>query len=246
MDIEKIYNEYIEKKNETNRIERYVGHEAKFQASNAGWCIKKHYFGILGFGRDETRDMRTNRLLQLGNIVHADIQEAFKDIDGIIIEHEINIPEYNVRGFFDIADIKTLPVQLIDIKTTAAYKWQKMFGRDYNRDKNPFNSYELQIATYAIGLSKEMDIDPYDDVRCAIVYYKKDNSDIKWIDISSHYIDLAMDYWEEVNSWKEEVTKENINEVFIPGRSLNVPTQQWQCNYCDFAKHCNSPFIKTK
>ena len=135
---------------------------------------------------------------------------------------------------------------MVDIKSSSAFKWKKLFGRDYNRDMNPSENYQLQLATYVYALSKELNLDPYEEMKGVLFYYKKDNSDLKWIEIDSNYIDKAIDYWEDVNTYKDEVTKENIEQMLVPGSTLNVPVMNWECNmkYCDFAKHCNSPYLK--
>ena len=41
VDIEKVYADYINKKNEENRTERYENREHYFQASSSGNCARK-------------------------------------------------------------------------------------------------------------------------------------------------------------------------------------------------------------
>ena len=39
-----VYNAYIDKQNEKNNKERYVGNESYFHGSSAGKCIRKQYY----------------------------------------------------------------------------------------------------------------------------------------------------------------------------------------------------------
>ena len=238
--IKQVYHDYLLKLDEQNRKERYEGNENWFQASSAGYCIKLHYFKRFGF-EPEPVDDKTERLFRLGNLIHSDIQKAIiesKEFEDVNIEHEVTIPELNVRGFLDAAFVDRNPVLVVDFKTVKSYKWSKMFGRESNRDKNPSTNYELQVATYVYALAKELSLDPYNEIQGILLYYKKDDSALKWVEVDSHYIDLAIAYWKEVNSWILDVTPENINEVLVPAKTLNVPVANWQCKYCDYAKHC--------
>ena len=44
IDIEGIYTDYLDKKQEENRLERYKGNESWYHASGAGSCSRKLYF----------------------------------------------------------------------------------------------------------------------------------------------------------------------------------------------------------
>ena len=44
VDIEGIYNDYLDKKQEENKKERYEGNESWYHASGAGSCSRKLYF----------------------------------------------------------------------------------------------------------------------------------------------------------------------------------------------------------
>ena len=69
------------------------------------------------------------------------------------LEEEILIPEYNVRGFYDLVAVSNIDgkVFLIDFKTMASFSWSKKFGWK-NKDKNPSMHQELQLATYGIAI----------------------------------------------------------------------------------------------
>ena len=77
IDIEGIYEEYINEKQEENRIKRYEGKESWYHASGAGSCSRKLYFESVEQSEPTNPiDSRTKRLLKLGNIVHDDIQNS--------------------------------------------------------------------------------------------------------------------------------------------------------------------------
>lgn len=243
--IEQVYDEYLKQISKDNEKTRYEGRfnsvtgKKWFQISGAGSCIKKHYYKILDF--EETPvDARTQRLFRLGDLVHTDIQHALvesKQFEDLITEYEVVAPELNIRGFLDIAFIDRHPVFIPDIKTVASYKWQKMFGRESNRDKNPSVMYELQVSSYAYALAKKLGLNVYDETQPALLYYKKDDSSLKLIEVSSHYIDKAIEYWKTVMQYINEVTGDNIEDIFIPG-DLDVPVMNWECGYCNYQHIC--------
>ena len=125
VDIEGIYNSYLESENEKNRKERYDGNEHWYHASGAGSCSRKLYFESV-LKAEPTNDLknRNRRVLRLGTIVHNDFDKAFnlynkqvykqvnstsknkeknnkKEIKDLKfhVEEEIRIEELGVMGF---------------------------------------------------------------------------------------------------------------------------------------------------
>ena len=151
IDIEGIYNDYLDKKQEENRLNRYSGNESWYHASGAGSCSRKLYFeSIEQVEVTNPIDDKTKRLLRLGNIVHDDFQESLvtynrdiynrdnnrdTNIDKEIeiknkekeikfhTEQEITIDELNVRGFYDIVS-EGEEVYLYYLKTCGGYSWK--------------------------------------------------------------------------------------------------------------------------
>ena len=77
VDIEGIYQDYISRKNETNRLKRYEGNENYYHASSTGSCSRKIYFeSIAKATPTDLPDNRASRLLRLGTVVHNDIQNS--------------------------------------------------------------------------------------------------------------------------------------------------------------------------
>ena len=77
IDIEGIYNDYLDEKQEKNRKDRYEGNEHWYHASGAGSCSRKLYFESVEMVKPTNLfDEITKRLLSLGNLVHTDIQDS--------------------------------------------------------------------------------------------------------------------------------------------------------------------------
>jgi CRISPR/Cas system-associated exonuclease Cas4 (RecB family) len=237
--IKEIYEEYLRKENSKNFIERYIGKEGYFNASWAGHCIRKHAYKMLKQeiippDRDSLFKMR------IGTLVHDDIQKALQKYyngKGILItEGEIEIPDLNVRGYFDIAEVYG-GIQLNDLKTIAAFAWKRKFGRKENRDPNPSDKYELQLGTYGLGLELKLG---KQIVYMSIIYYKKDDSSFKEVIIIPKYKEKAIEYWKNVLSYCKPDVK--IDEL-TPGDTLGVPYESWECRYCSYMHVCPSPFI---
>ena len=235
IDIEQIYNNYLEEKRVENR-QKYEDVKGWFSASAAGSCFRKQLYRTMDL-EVEPMDIRSNRLLRLGTLVHADFEKALdghvEDVSTIVTEHRIKIPELNVVGHLDVGviDAKQDKIEVYDIKTAGAWKWRMKFGK--NPDKNPSINYELQLATYGIGLGNEYDIT---DIDLYIMWYNKDNSQMRKEPVSNLYMEEAFDYWTDLNEVKEKTSQP---EELIPGKHDNVPIYNWECKYCEFqGKYC--------
>ena len=128
IDIEGVYRDYLDLKQDENRKERYDGNEHWYHASGSGSCSRKLYFESVEKAEpSNVRDDKTKRLLRLGSVIHDDIQNSLtracartvkgttnkslnkekenknkeKEIE-FHVEKEITIDELNVRGFYDI------------------------------------------------------------------------------------------------------------------------------------------------
>lgn len=254
IDIEGIYEEYINEKQEENRIKRYEGNESWYHASGAGSCSRKLYFESVEQVKPTNKiDSRTKRLLTLGNIVHDDIQKSltharYNKIHNSNIldskeeinnkeesvefhtEGELSIPELNVRGFYDIiVDDKTgdRKVYLYDIKTCGGYSWSLKFGR--KKQFNPSIHYELQLGTYGYAVKEKFG--QLDGMY--LYYYNKDTSAMRAVEVPLTYVSRAYLFWRNLN---------DEHKMGLPGFKVGVsPVQKWQCNYCQFKDHCNPP-----
>ena len=254
IDIEGIYEEYINEKQEENRIKRYEGNESWYHASGAGSCSRKLYFESVEQVEPTNKiDSRTKRLLTLGNIVHDDIQKSLTHTRYNIVhnnnildskeeinnkeesvefhtEGELSIPELNVRGFYDIiVDDKTgdRKVYLYDIKTCGGYSWSLKFGR--KKQFNPSIHYELQLGTYGYAVKEKFG--QLDGMY--LYYYNKDTSAMRAVEVPLTYVSRAYLFWRNLN---------DEHKMGLPGFKVGIsPVQKWQCNNCQFKDHCNPP-----
>ena len=257
IDIEGIYRNFIDSKQEENRVERYEGNENWYHASGSGSCSRKLYYeSVENIEPTNLLDDKTKRLLRLGNVVHEDIQNSLththynniynniynnpndkeketknkeKEIE-FHTEGELSIPELNVRGFYDIVVEQKLPerkVYLYDIKTCGGWAWKMKFGRDKKLD--PSTHYELQLGTYGYAVKEKFG--QLDGMY--LYYYNKDNSDMRAVEVPLTFVSRAYLFWKNL---KDE------HKMGLPSFRVCVsPVQRWQCNYCQFKNHCNPP-----
>lgn len=246
--IKESYEKYVKKQDETGYVKFDVNDDREwFSASMAGSCVKKQLYKILKTDRDEI-DIKSRFNLRHGNIVHKDIQDAIKanaPKDVIIFtEYELASETLMVRGLADIVAIKENLVKISDIKTMNSFSWKRKFGRKENRDPHPSTKYELQLGTY--GFIWDEIILPVKEssvVEMALIYFKKDDAMMRESVVPLRYKELAREYWEEVNEIVDEIEEP---EELVPGESINVPVERWECNYCAYASKCKSPFTKKK
>ena len=244
-----IYDWHIDALNDKKKADRYEGHEDKFHASSVGRCILMQKYTVSDV-EPRKPEAQKLRLFRLGDLIHEDIQTAIQnqaDAGGfpgviVLIEEEINIPEWNVRGFFDIAFYHeaTGVLEVVDIKSAASYSWSKTFGRD----KKPTNGwYEKQLMTYGIGLEQSNLIPgKIKTILHSNVWYKKENSAMKHNPISAEaWRQPTIDYWTAVYG----IVKSG--EKLIAGETHGCPFYLFECNgYCDYAYVCRSPLIRPK
>ena len=247
VDIEAIYSNYLDNKQEENYINRYKDREHFYHASGAGSCSRKLYFeSVVQAQATEDMDDGTKRLLRLGNVVHDDIQHSLeiynrdiynrdkekenKEKESFVFhtEGEIVIEELNVRGFYDIvAEKKDKEVYLFDIKTCNDWSWKMKFGR--KPSFNPSIHYELQLGTYGYAIQEKMG--RLDGMY--LYYYNKNNSSMRCVSVPLTYVSRAYLFWTNV--------KEEHEQGLPPFRVGVSPVQDWQCKYCQFRGVCNPP-----
>ena len=242
-----IYNKYLSEIESDNKSKYQEKNPGKYyRASSAGHCFKKHWYAINGYEGKEM-DEKSKRLLRLGTIVHEDIEKAINwyssQLSGDVsvfeydvnlhTEYEILIKELNVMGSSDIVVVDNeKKACVLDIKTTHSYKWKMMFGR--NREPKPSSMYELQLGTYALGVCHQENIKP-EDISMYLVYYKKDDSLMRPVEVNNVWMDNAAEYWLTL----KEVLDMVKEEADLPRDTLNVPVEQWECRYCQFEPICN-------
>jgi len=258
IDIEGIYNQYLDEKQEQNRIERYEGNEHWYHASGAGSCSRKLYYESVERLKPTIQfDERTKRLLRLGTAIHDDIQNSLTrahsnrdyNIDNTIkltdiekeinnkekeidfkVEGEIRIDELNVRGFYDIVAKQNIPEKKVYLyDIKTCGGWSWKMKFGRNKTLNPSIHYELQLGTYGYALEKEFG--QLDGM--FLYYYNKDDSQMRAVEIPLSYISRAYLFWRNIN---------DEHKQGLPNYQVGVsPVQKWQCNYCQYKEICNPP-----
>tara|TARA_Y100000310_G_scaffold84285_1_gene81089 strand:+ start:17397 stop:18113 length:717 start_codon:yes stop_codon:yes gene_type:complete len=225
--IKEIYDEFIGRINENKQLVRYSGKEEWLHSSSAGLCMRKHSFSTDPSIIKPKHDNNTLRLFRLGDIVHTDIQNAARewaDQEGkpIFIEKELFIENFRVRGFIDLAIVDD--GCLYDIKTCNSWKFKNI------DDEGDVGNYALQLGTYGLWF-----LENYGHLdRLGLIYYNKDNSNIKeiYLDLDS-ILPRVKEYWEEVNEF--------LDKKELPPISLGTsPVYKWECNkkYCQYFEVC--------
>ena len=254
VNVEKVYNDYLDSEQERNRLERYEGNESWYHGSGAGSCSRKLYFESIEKAKPTNPiETKSKRVLRLGSVLHDDFEKAFKYYNTsnstststsnkkenkikekeyeFHFEQEIRIDELNVRGFYDmVAVVRDNGVYLYDLKTSASYSWKLKFGR--NRGAfTPSIHYELQLGTYGYAVQEK-----FGSLEgMYLLYYNKDNSQLREVEVPLSFVSRAYLFWRNIN----DEHKQGL-PMFREGVS---PVQKWQCKYCQFLDHCNPPNI---
>ena len=233
INVEEIYAAELDREQLINK-NKYRNHEGWFSASSAGSCFKKLMLRREG-KQEPDMDKRVMRLLRLGTIVHEDIQRAIVNSEEmsninytIMMEKRVEMPDLKVVGHLDIGilDKTNGNLKVMDIKTCASYKWRMKFGRKPDPKGNP--NYNMQLATYLKALDDKINTDGA--LEMSLLWYNKDTSALREEHIEvEHWVERAMEYWEELNEYSENTTSEDL-EV----GSYGVPMENWECRYCGF------------
>lgn len=256
LDVERIYAEYIESKQE-KRNKKYAKYEGLLGASSTGYCHKKQYYKLTDSEAEKASE-RVSRLLRLGTVVHSEIEKAIKAWNKshdtkIYTEHQVKIPELRVVGHIDILELYPYVSRIYDFKTVASFKWRKKFGRFKNRDPNTDTTYKLQLGSYGLGVGKKPE-----NTELYLVWYNKDDSSMKPpVKVDSVWMKFAKEYWIElwknIDSWM--VGGVNPDDIKVDGKHSPMDTsvytgvkqaKMWECNYCQYSERCNSPHYTKK
>jgi hypothetical protein len=245
--ISQIYHDYLKHKEEQNAIDR--DKVAGFHASATGSCFRKQMYSFYNYD-SLPKDEKSLRILRLGTIVHKDVEDAMHHyiktnvkeiIDNklsVFSEHKIKIPELNIVGTLDIAmyNSETEVLDIYDVKTAAAYTWQKHFGRKDNRQENANENYKLQLGTYGLGMQSQLSPKK---TNLHLFWYNKNTSMIRETIVHPQWIDKAFDYWTELNELFQEY-QEKFVDYLEPGIEYGVPFEDWECKYCQYESICPS------
>ena len=148
-------------------------------------------------------------------------------IKQMIMEHPIDIPELNIKGFVDIVtELESGEVYVYDIKTIGSWSWRFKFGR--KKEDKPSIHQELQLGSYGFAIKEEFG-------RCDglfLLYYNKDNSDVKQVEVDLDFIDHSYNFWIRV---------QDLHKIYglPPLSSGESPVMEWECKYCQYKDLCD-------
>lgn len=234
--LEELYQQYLTDLQKKNFIERYVGKESRFNASSAGRCHKIHWWKYRETEQGDN-DFKSMLRMRLGDLVHEDIQNAILRYSKVpvLTEYETEIKRLNVGGYADIVILDGKEVEIYDIKTIAAYSYKRKFGRKENREPDPMDNYEYQLGTLGLGFQEQ----GFKIRKLGLIYYKKDDSTLKHINVPLKYIKLAEEYWTDILKLAKKDDEPEADGYPMPVRS-------WECGYCPYSHVCDTPFKKEK
>ena len=148
-------------------------------------------------------------------------------IKQMLMEHPIDAPELNIKGFVDIVvELESGEVYVYDIKTIGSWSWKFKFGR--KKENKPSIHQELQLGSYGFAIREEFG-------RCDglfLLYYNKDNSDVKQMEVGLDFIDQSYNYWIRVQDLHSMQGLPYLQE----GES---PVMAWECKYCQYKDLCD-------
>ena len=245
LDHQVIYNNYlldISKRRDRKLDKTRPTDISYYRPSSAGMCSRKIYYETV-LRADITNDIdkRVRRLFRLGDLLHQDIQAAFKKIEKsdsyyniyniyinkILIEKEIVLKKIRVRGFLDLlVEVREGGIFLYDIKSIGAFQYKKNFAR-MKEQRQPSIHQELQLATYGLWVEKEYG--RLDGMY--ILYYNKDNSLLRYKEVSLDRLLTALGFWERIND-------EHSNSSLPTLQDDVSPVASWECSYCNFKNRC--------
>lgn len=228
-EIENKYDQYIDKLNEQKEDDNLF-----FRASMAGQCIRKHFYRRFNTETSE-RESKSKRLLRLGNLVHEDIQNALEKF-GWYKEFPLRDPIFPITGHIDLFKLFDQKAVIIDVKTISSWNWKMKFGKESEEN---VTHYEFQVNTYR-WLLKRMWNKPYSETEGYILYYNKDNSSLKLIEVQDFILDEVESYWQKIIDLLEVVKEPKDIKEHIPIDTGLAPYFDWECNekYCPFYKIC--------
>tara|TARA_Y100001963_G_scaffold120002_1_gene167544 strand:+ start:1821 stop:2585 length:765 start_codon:yes stop_codon:yes gene_type:complete len=231
---------------EVNRVDRYLGSEGSYKASMAGQCYLKHWFAIFKPEEAQPIPKRSLRIMRLGTIIHDEIETAIKEFfpkESVITEGNIELKEFKVRGHYDLLyfDSKESAI-IVDFKTMGSFPWKTQFGRD-KRLRHEKSGYNLQLATYAMGVLREFP--NIKNIKMLLIYYNKDTSAMQFKEVDQSWITKAKMYWGLLNTFMDEEYKFEPEDANFAGYYYNrTPIEDWECRYCSFNHICEETNFK--
>ena len=258
-DLDKMYTDFIDKKNDENYQERYVGNEGWYKASSAGFCSRKMYYETIMKLKPVDKPNDSSKMkMRLGTIFHDEIQGALKSlnsselyiynksIDNVYIDNvSIDNKEKTITDSKKEMKVHVEGnIQLDDLNVRGHYDIVFEGSKVYLYDIKTIGSYPWRLK---FGRDKKPDNSRAYPLQLGtyaigieemfgridgmyLYYYNKDTSVTKTIEVPMIEKSKAYMYWDKIN---EEHAK-GLPQLEL-GQS---PEQQWACGYCPFKSVC--------
>ena len=255
-----IYADFLQKENDKNTEERYVGKESYYHASGSGLCSRKLYFQSVGKVAPTNPSRPAGmRVMRLGTIIHEDIQKSLLlsntcnsntinnninnninvnkynlniEIANFDIESEIIIEELNVRGFYDVVQIDN---EGKDDMNVHLYDIKSAadygFKKAFNSIGDERRSQFHELQLATYGYAVKEKYGRLDGM--SLLYYNKNTSIMKYKEVPLSMLSSAFMFWVIINKQHEKGLPN-----FEDGVS---PVMKWECDYCQFYSHCKPP-----
>ena len=245
IDFQSTYHDHLVEISNAQReeINKVKPGEPHYRPSSSGMCSRKIYYETILRVEPKPVDKRVQRLFRLGDMIHKDIQDAFKKIErndsyyniyniyinNIYIEKSFILKKIRVFGFADlIVELEDGRIFLYDIKSIGSFPYKKLFARSVE-NRQPSIHQELQVATYGLGVEKELG--RLDGMY--ILYYNKDTSMLRSKEVSKDRLLTALGFWEKINAEHSKNSLPTLQEGVSPVAS-------WECQYCPFSARCEN------
>jgi hypothetical protein len=199
---------------------------SKFRLSDAGKCRLMRYNKRHGLPSANSLQPSVLLQMQIGNMFHAYIEHACKDM-GVLIASEERLETPDFIGHFDLMLRTRSDTFLYDIKTinnkAAYYMVHDKFQAKPEQHIAQIVSYYMAIdAAYRDGISN---LCPPD--RLAVAYIVRDTFDMREVEIhlSDHLSRVNDDWGILLRAWKQQTPPE-------------ANPAKRECKYCMYAHSC--------
>ena len=116
-DMDRLYSDFINKKNDENYEDRYVKNLGWYRASSAGFCSRKMYYeSIMKLEPTDTPNDESLMKMRLGTVFHDELQGALKETENLSMYY---------RSIYNIEDTNIEDNISIDNKEKEKYIFQK-------------------------------------------------------------------------------------------------------------------------